>query len=268
MTQQRSAEPQGSSATAKAKNGTSQTSAEDAERDLIQLLNTERQKQGLQPLARDQRLEKAAREHSERMADQHLLSHGFAGEAELPQRLANAGIRFDRSGENVAFGPGVQQVHDGLMKSPPHRKNILSTDFDSAGVGVAFRDGLLWVTQDFAHRLEFRTVDEVENLIARKFDELRRKSRQKPVTRERAPGLRDAACSMADKGKLDTSRARAVFGVSAGTAAYSGADLSELPSEWRKITELPVLKRYAVGVCFRESKEYPSGAYWAVLVFE
>jgi hypothetical protein len=31
---------------------------------------------------------------------------------------------------------------------------------------------------------------------------------------------------------------------------------------------MPALQRYAVGVCFRESEQFPSGGYWAVLVFE
>jgi uncharacterized protein YkwD len=268
FSQRRSAGPQASTAAEQPKSGTQQALTEDAESELTRLLNDEREKHGLQPLARDQRLEKAAREHSLRMADQHVLSHGFSGEAELPERLASAGIRFDRSGENVAFGPTAQQVHDGLMKSPPHRANILNPEFDSIGVGVVLHDGLLWVTQDFAHRLEFRTEEAMENLIARKFEQARRQSGKKPARRERTPGLRAAACSMAQKGKLDTSRARDVFGGRAGAAAFSGADFSDLPSQWRQVAEMPALQRYAVGVCFRESEQFPSGGYWAVLVFE
>jgi uncharacterized protein YkwD len=240
----------------------------DAERELMRLLNLERQKQGLQPLARDARLEQAARAHALRMAENHLLSHQFPAERELPQRLAGAGIRFDRSGENVAFGPSVEQVHQGLMKSPPHRENILRADYNAAGVGVVLRDGLLWVTQNFARRLEFRREEEVENLLARKFDQLRRKGGQKPLRRETVSGLRQAACEMADRGKLDARRAKELFGGRGGAAAFSGAELSDLPSEWRKVVDWPGLERYAVGVCFRESEQYPSGGYWAVLVFE
>ncbi len=268
FSQRRSGEPQGSPAAAQGTSGSAHAFEEDAESELARLLNQERQKRGLEPLHIDQRLQKAAREHSLRMANQHLLSHGLAGEPELPQRVANAGIRFDRSGENVAFGPAVGQVHDGLMKSPPHRANILSPDFNAVGVGVVLRDGLLWVTQDFAHRLEFHTAGEVETMLARRFDQARREAGRKPARRERIPGMEEAACSMAQKGKLDTSQARALFGGRAGAAAFSGADLSDLPSDWRKVVAMPELTRYAVGVCFRESAQFPSGGYWAVLVFE
>jgi uncharacterized protein YkwD len=268
FSQQHSAGVQGRPATVEARTGAPQAFAEDAEAELLRLLNVERKKRGLPLLARDQRLETAAREHSLRMADQHVLSHGFPREPELPQRLASAGIRFDRSGENVAFGQVVPEIHDGLMKSPPHRENILNPEFDSAGMGVVLRDGLLWVTQDFARRLEFRTEDEEESLLARKFEQARRQAGLKPVKRERVSGMGQAACSMADKGKLDTSRARTLFGGRAGAAAFSGADLSELPSAWLKVVRMPALQRYAVGVCFRESDQFPSGGYWAVLVFE
>jgi uncharacterized protein YkwD len=248
--------------------GPSQAFAGDAEDQLIRMLNQERTKRGMQPLAMDERLRNAARQHSLRMADKHLLSHGFSGEPELPQRLASSGIRFDRSGENVAFGSSVQQVQQGLMKSPPHRENMLSPDFGAVGVGVVLRDGLLWVTQDFARRLEFRTAGQEENLLAGKFEEARRAAGRKPARRERIRGMERAACAMAEEGKLDTSSARSRFGGRAGAAAYMGADLSELPSAWRKVAQMPALNRYAVGVCFRESQQFPSGGYWAVLVFE
>jgi uncharacterized protein YkwD len=241
---------------------------EDAESQLTRLLNQERTQRGLQPLALDQRLSDAAREHSVLMADKHVLSHGFPDEPALPERLAGTGIRFDRSGENVAFGKTVEEVEEGLMKSPPHRANILNSEFSAVGIGIVRHDGLLWVTENFARRLEFRTERQVEELLAQEFQQARRKSGRKPARLEQVRGLEQAACSMAQEGKLDATRARSLFGPHAGAAAFSGAELSELPSEWLKVAQMPALTRYAVGVCFRRSERFPSGGYWAVLVFE
>jgi uncharacterized protein YkwD len=36
------------------------------------------------------------------------------------------------------------------MESPLHRANILDTDMDSAGVGVAERNGQLYAVEDFS----------------------------------------------------------------------------------------------------------------------
>jgi len=56
-------------------------------------------------------------------------------------------------GENILVGPGnmtADQMLNSWMKSTPHRNNILSRNFNLAGVGW-FRsgDGRLWVCVDF-----------------------------------------------------------------------------------------------------------------------
>ncbi|HMB66095.1 MAG TPA: CAP domain-containing protein, partial [Patescibacteria group bacterium] len=41
---------------------------------------------------------------------------------------------------------------DGWMNSPSHRKNILYTDFNEAGIGVANINGYIIATQSFIRR--------------------------------------------------------------------------------------------------------------------
>ena len=36
------------------------------------------------------------------------------------------------------------------MKSPQHRANILDTDMDTAGIGIAERNGQLYAVEDFS----------------------------------------------------------------------------------------------------------------------
>jgi uncharacterized protein YkwD len=51
-------------------------------------------------------------------------------------RMEQAGIHFIAAGENLALAPNVTIAHQGLMDSPGHRANILSTDFGKVGIGV------------------------------------------------------------------------------------------------------------------------------------
>jgi uncharacterized protein YkwD len=54
------------------------------------------------------------------------------------------------AGENLAMAQSLNIAHDGLMKSPGHRANILRLHFGRVGIGVldGGRDGLM-VTQNF-----------------------------------------------------------------------------------------------------------------------
>jgi hypothetical protein len=201
------------------------------------------------------------------MAEQRLLSHQLTGEPALPQRLAKSGVRFDRSGENVAFDRNAESAHEGLMNSPPHRANILNPEFTAAGMGAVYSNGQLWVTQNFVRQLEFHTVNQAENMVARKFDELRRTSGEKPLQRSALQALRPLACRMATEGKLDTRSALGLVG-SGSAVAFTSSDLAELPSNVREMARRPGFSKYAVGGCFQESDAYPSGAYWMVIVLQ
>jgi uncharacterized protein YkwD len=51
--------------------------------------------------------------------------------------------------ENVGVGDTLGKVHNALMASSSHRKNILSSRFRTVGVGVVRSGGRVWVTQLF-----------------------------------------------------------------------------------------------------------------------
>lgn len=42
-------------------------------------------------------------------------------------------------------------AQEGFMHSPPHRTIILDNQYDTVGVDVVECDGMVWVTEDFAH---------------------------------------------------------------------------------------------------------------------
>ena len=122
----------------------------DAERQLFNSVNQERKAHGLSPLKYDEALATAARAHAQRMAEQGTISHQLPGEPSLLTRARAAGAHFSWISENVDEGPNASAIHQSFMKSPQHRANILDTDMDSAGIGVAERNGQLYAVEDFS----------------------------------------------------------------------------------------------------------------------
>jgi uncharacterized protein YkwD len=122
----------------------------DAERQLFDAINKERKAHGLPSLKLDEALANAARKHALRMAEQGTISHQFPGEPSLPSRARSAGAHFTWLSENVDQGPNAAAIHQSFMKSPQHRANILDPDMDSAGIGIAERDGQMFAVEDFS----------------------------------------------------------------------------------------------------------------------
>lgn len=129
---------------------------------MIELINVERAKAKCQPVVRNEALTAAARAHSKLMAERKELSHKFADEQDVGDRLTAAGYTWSAVAENITPGaftnPEIAMYgkHDptadfvGFMESPGHRSNILHCGYQEVGVGVA-RDagGGPWWTQDF-----------------------------------------------------------------------------------------------------------------------
>jgi uncharacterized protein YkwD len=127
-----------------------QQKTSDAERQLFNAVNQERKANGLPTLKPDEALANAARTHAQRMADQGIVSHQFPGEPSLPERAKAAGAHFSWLSENVGEGPSPAAIHQSFMKSPLHRANILDSDMDSAGIGVAEHNGQMFAVEDFS----------------------------------------------------------------------------------------------------------------------
>lgn len=122
-----------------------------AEWQLVQLINQARTGHGLAPLHQDLRLQAAARRHTTLMALQNVLSHQLPGESVLGKRLELNGAHSYVAGETAAFNRTADAAHQSFMHSPAHRRIILDSHYDAVGIGVVERDGMVWVTEDFAH---------------------------------------------------------------------------------------------------------------------
>ncbi len=109
---------------------------EAAESTMLNLVNGERVRYGLRHLSLSFPLREVARDHAKDMFGGGYFSH-YNPQGESPfDRMEKRDIKFSAAGENLALAPNVDLAHQGLMNSPGHRANILSSDFGKVGIGV------------------------------------------------------------------------------------------------------------------------------------
>jgi uncharacterized YkwD family protein/spore coat assembly protein SafA len=121
------------------------------EMEVIRLVNVERAKYGLKPLAHNWELSRVARFKSKDMAQLGYFDHTSPTYGSPFKMMSDFGIRYSYAGENIAMGYRTpEEVVKGWMNSPGHRRNILSSNFTQIGVGYAVNSqGTPYWTQMF-----------------------------------------------------------------------------------------------------------------------
>lgn len=115
-------------------------------------INSERSSRGRARLALKSDLVTIARRHSQRMASDGRIYHN----GNLGNEISG---NWYAAGENVGMGPTCNSIHDAFMASTGHRNNILDSDYNQIGVGVAYdSDGTIYITEVFAGRRSTTTV--------------------------------------------------------------------------------------------------------------
>jgi uncharacterized protein YkwD len=239
---------------------------ENAESELYRLTNEERAKAGLPPLEKDDRLAQAALEHAQVMVQHGQLAHQFSGEPSVRDRIASTNLHFDRSGENVAYDDNAGDANQGFMKSPPHRANILSPDYNSIGIAAVQKGDLLYVVEDFARQLPDYSTDKVEQIIGNELEQVRSQHSLPLLKRLADSGLREQTCQMAQQDRLITTGLRTAR-PSRYTVAYTATDPAKLPSDAIKPVTDPSMAGFAVGACYAKSESHPNALYWVALTF-
>ena len=113
------------------------------------IVNSERAEYGLEPLKYSDRLSEAAIVRAGEI--QNYFSHTRPSGQSCFTAIDELGIRYRSAGENIAYGQrDPDEVMNAWMNSSGHRANILSTNYEYIGVGVAYRNGVYYWTQFFA----------------------------------------------------------------------------------------------------------------------
>ncbi len=121
------------------------------EKEVVTLVNAERTKRGLKPLAIDSKLCEIARLKSQDMITNKYFSHQSPTYGSPFDMMKKFGVSYRTAGENIAAGYSTAQaVFDGWMNSSGHRANILNPAYTKIGVGLAKGGnyGSYW-TQEF-----------------------------------------------------------------------------------------------------------------------
>ena len=117
---------------------------------VVELVNAERQKNGLKPLTIDEKLSQVARLKSADMRDNNYFSHQSPTYGSPFDMMKKFGISYRTAGENIAAGQRTPEaVVQAWMNSSGHRANILNANFTHIGVGYVQGDsyGTYWTQQ-------------------------------------------------------------------------------------------------------------------------
>lgn len=243
------------------------TASPAAETRLIELINLDRARVSLPPVAASDKAAAIARTHADEMMRAGRIYHDSPAGWSLKDRLRDFPALFEKSGENVARGFDVDMIHAGLMNSTGHRKNILDPEYTHVGIGVE-RDasGTLFVAQVFLQIMTVRTPDEI---AAEMLDR---------VQHARRAAQRDAMRHDAVLSEEATRMARSMFERDSKEPGDLSSQLSQgyvkiacfvgqQPS-WKMIDELVRHDWEAVGCGgFQgKTKSWPNGATWYVLL--
>ena len=122
---------------------------------MLNLVNQERNSQGLQQLTWCLALERSSQAHSDDMATRDYFEHASPEGGQVSDRAQEQGYDYSYVGENIAVGQrSVKEVMVGWMNSKGHRENILNPNFTHFGyaksVGTFEGDsGYVYWTQNF-----------------------------------------------------------------------------------------------------------------------
>ena len=121
--------------------------------ELLELVNAEREKVGVEPLTIDENVQKSAQLKADDFVNRDYYDHVVKGtEYTLTHEMAQyVNKSCVNSGENIAADNNTsQEAHDDWMGSKLHRDAILSDKYQSIGIGVAReKDGDYYSVQHF-----------------------------------------------------------------------------------------------------------------------
>ncbi|MCM3337586.1 CAP domain-containing protein [Paenibacillus sp. MER TA 81-3] len=112
---------------------------------VVDLVNQERAKAGLEPLKSDAALTNVAMVKAKDMYDNNYFDHNSPTLGSPFDLMQSKGIQYRTAGENIAKGQRTpEEVMNAWMNSEGHRKNILNASYTS--IGVAYYNGE-WVQE-------------------------------------------------------------------------------------------------------------------------
>lgn len=261
--------PQANSAAASSK---SEDTA--AENELLDAANQSRELSGVAPLRSNASLREAALAHAQRMVARDRLEHQFSGEPSLLERIAQVSptngalqdaLKIDRAGENIANASCAAGANEALMRSAPHKRNLLDREFNIVGVAALWSHGRLYVVQDFAREVPSYSAKQSGKLVGRAVDEMRQEAGLPELVQLTPPNLDEAACSLARESRPNA-RLLATAYDNRKIITYTQSRPEVLPQGALRLLRDPGVQQFAVGACYARNAAYPTGTYWVAIL--
>lgn len=123
------------------------------EQQMLDLINARRAKESLKPLAIDATLQSVARARCKKIVSSGVMSHDLPDLGTPFDTMKSFGVTYTYAGENLAGNSSVSAAETALENDPPHLQNIVSPNFNCAGIGImdSSKYGKVFV-QDFIGR--------------------------------------------------------------------------------------------------------------------
>ncbi|MFB6466513.1 CAP domain-containing protein [Cytobacillus sp. Hz8] len=119
------------------------------ERQIFDITNILRIREGVKPLKWDEKIAKVAYLHSKDMFTSQVFSHDSKKYGKLADRLDNGEVFYQLAGENIAANYiDAPAVVEGWLNSFGHRESLLNGEFTHLGVGVYRK----YYTQNFIEK--------------------------------------------------------------------------------------------------------------------
>ena len=106
------------------------------EQEVFNLINNERQKNGLSALKIDNEVQRVAKIKAQDMVNNNYFSHQSPTYGSPFDMLKSFKISYKSAGENIAGNSSNTGAVNAWMNSPGHRANILNSSFNYTGIGV------------------------------------------------------------------------------------------------------------------------------------
>ena len=123
----------------------------------LEMVNESRREHELPSLQKDDALTQAAQGHAEDMLREGYFSHISPSGKTIRDRYVTSGGTASYVAENIAQCSNcrpdreqIAQLHQGWMKSPQHRANILAHGLEGFGFGVAVEGSRIYAVETFA----------------------------------------------------------------------------------------------------------------------
>ena len=107
------------------------------EQEFLDLINANREANGLQALEIDSEVQNVARLKAEDLVQNNYFAHNSETYGDIQNMLTTFGVSYGSAGENIAGNSSLSKAVEAWMASENHKINILSENFNYTGIAIA-----------------------------------------------------------------------------------------------------------------------------------